>query len=480
MRHLLPILALAASSFAATAPESITPTAKKPFVPPTAEGRNELQAAIHTYMGLPVAEVVAHPAAKEFPGAVESAERVERTVAYDANLITRWDTAAGNAPNLATSPEAWQDTGLYAAPGETVTVRAPTIPAGRKVQIIIGCHRDSLLKLAKWQRFPVITRSWTLKAGENRIANAFGGPLFIKVTAASEVEQHAKAAPAEPLSFANVVATPTYTLGKDNAEGWAKARLAPAPWGVLTGKRVILHVPSAFLRELDEPKALLEWWDRVLALEDDLIALDRWAPERVVPDVQISAGFMHSGYPFMCQLKASGRHIVDLARLSKEGDWGFFHELGHNHQRRDWTFPGQTEVTCNLFSLICMEQIVGKPTGQGHDSMKDLDGLMARRLATPPDMGAFEQLAPFVVLIKAHGWEPLRATLRSYKDKPARKSGDTTVPTLQNEFVIRYGHNAKVDVSGFFENLGYPVTDETRAALKAYPAFNYVPTPKGK
>jgi len=478
MRHLA-LVFLTGIALAAT-PESITPTAKKPFVPPTTEGRSELQAAVHSYMELPADKVTAHATAAEFPGAVASTERVSRTVKYDSNLLTRWDTSAGNAPNLATGPEVWQDTGLYAAPGETVVVRVPSLPTGRKVQIIIGCHRDSLLRLAKWERFPVITRSWTLKPGENRIANAFGGSLFVKVDAASAVERHAKAAEAADLTFENAVVAPTYVLGQDTAESWAIQRKAPAPWAVLVGKRTILHVPSAYLRELAEPKALLEWWDKLLELQDDLIALDRLSPERVVPDIQISDGFMHSGYPFMCQLKASGRHMIDLARLSKEGDWGFFHELGHNHQRRDWTFPGQTEVTVNLFSLLCMEKLVGKPMGKGHGALRDLDGLMAARLGTPANMGPFEQLAPFVVLIKAHGWEPIRATLRSYKDTPARKAGDTSVPTLQNEFVRRYGQYAKADVSGFFENLGYPVTDETRMALKTYPAFTYAPAPKGK
>jgi len=478
MRH-LSLLLIASLAFA-TAPESITPTYRKPFVPPAAEGRNELQAALRGYMELPADKVTAHPSAAEFPGAVTSAERVSRAVRYDSNLLTRWDTSAGNAPNLATGPEVWQDTGLYAAPGETVVVRVPSLPEGRKVRIIIGCHRDSLLHLAKWQRFPVITRTWTLKPGENRIANAFGGGLFIRVDAASTVERHAKASAAAELTFENAVVAPTYVLGRDSAESWVAQRNAPAPWGVLVGKRAILHVPAAYLRDLAEPKALLEWWDKLLELQDDLIALDRLAPERVVPDVQISAGFMHSGYPFMCQLKASGRHMIDLDRLSKEGDWGFFHELGHNHQRRDWTFPGQTEVTVNLFSLLCMEKLVGKPMGEGHGALRDLDSLMTMRLGTPPNMGPFEQLAPFVVLIRAHGWEPIRATLRSYKDAPARKAGDTAVPTLQNEFVRRYGHNAKADVSGFFENLGYPVTDETRAALKAYPPFAYQPGSQGK
>ena len=213
-----------------------------------------------------------------------------------------------------------------------------------------------------------------------------------------------------------------------------------------------------------------------MELQDDLVALDRLAPERVVPDVQISAGFMHSGYPFMCFINPSEPAMVDLAQLSSKGNWGFFHELGHNHQRTDWTFPGQTEVTCNFFSLYCMEKLVGLPRGTGHGSVKDLDGNMAKRLGNPPNLGAFEQLAPFMVLIRAHGWEPLRATLRSYAQTPGK--GD--LAAKQNSFVVRYGQAAKADVADFFGQLGYPIAPETKEALKGFPAFRYVPAAPAK
>ena len=176
----LPLL-LAVCAFAATKPEDIIPKPKVAFVQPAEADRSELHKSIQAYMSLPAEQVTAHPAAKDFPGAVESKERVTRTVAYDANLITRWDTSLGNAPNLATSPETWQETGLYAAPGEVITVTAPALPEGRILRIVVGCHRDSLLKLEKWNRFPVITRTFELKPGENKIANAFGGQLFIQV-----------------------------------------------------------------------------------------------------------------------------------------------------------------------------------------------------------------------------------------------------------------------------------------------------------
>jgi hypothetical protein len=478
IKALLPLL-LAFSAFAATKPEDIAPKPKAPFVQPAEAERAELHKAIQAYMALPVAQVTAHPAAKDFPGAVDAKERVTRTVAYDANLVHRWDTTAGNAPNLATSPDAWQETGLYAAPGETITVTAPTLPAGRTVRIVVGCHRDSLLRLEKWNRFPVITRTFDLQPGENKIANAFGGQLFIQVrNAGAGAGRKAAQVPVEPvkgassLSFANAVAMPTYVLGKDTPETWKQSLAAsPAPWVTFVAKHAILHVRRSTVAKIADPKPITEWWDKAMELEDDLVALNRFAPERVVPDIQISAGFMHSGYPFMCWLNPSEAEIVDLQKLSTKGNWGFFHELGHNHQRTDWTFPGQTEVTCNLFSLYCMEKLVGLPRGTGHGSLKDLNANMAKRLATPPDMGPFEQLSPFIVLINAHGWEPLRATLRSYAQTPA--TGD--VPSKQNSFVVRYGQAAKVDVSDFFAKLGYPVTAETKQALKGFPAFTYAP-----
>lgn len=475
------LLAFAALASAAPKPEEIIPRPRAPFVQPAVAERPEFHQAILAYMSTPPAQVVAHPAAKDFPGAVESKARVSRSVSFDPNLVTRWDTAAHNAPNLATGPDAWQETGLYAAPGEIVTVKVPVLPEGRMLRVIIGCHRDSLLKLDKWQRFPVISRSFDLQPGDNQVANAFGGQLFIQIrnaparkAAAPAIGKRAPAPGPAALVFGNAVAMPTFVLGKDTAETWKQSlATSPAPWVTFVAKHAILHVRRATAEKIADPKPLTEWWDKAMEVEDDLVALERLAPERVVPDIQISAGFMHSGYPFMCFINPSEASMVDLAKLSTKGDWGFFHELGHNHQRTDWTFPGQTEVTCNFFSLYCMEKLVGLPRGSGHGSIKDLNDNMAKRLANPPNLGAFEQLAPFMVLVQAHGWEPLRATLRSYAQTPAK--GD--VAAKQNSFVVRYGQAAKVDVSGFFAQLGYPIADETKQALKAFPAFHYAADP---
>ena len=455
MRLLCAFLFASAVASAAVAPEEITPTKKAPFIPPAEAARAETVDAIKAYMAKEPGTFGAHASAQDFPGLVDAKERVARTVAYDSNLVHRWDTAAGNAPNLATGPDAWQETGLYAAPGEVVIVKVASLPENRVVKVIVGCHRDALFKLDKWNRFPLV-------------ANAFGGQLFIQ-SSHKDWRKPVKASPATPLQFSNAVAMPTYVLGKDTPDTWMKAKQLPAPWVTLVGKQVILHVQASEAKKLADPKGLLEWWDKAMALEDDLVALVRLAPERVVPDRQISAGFMHSGYPFMCWIDPSQKDSIDLPKLAKEGNWGFFHELGHNHQRTSWTFEGQTEVTCNFFSLYVMEKLVGKPQGRGHPAMEKIDELLAKRFAAEPNKGPFEQLATFVVLIRAHGWGPLRETLRSYASVATPKGA--TKEQLQSIFAERYGKAAKADVGEYFEKMGYHVEPAAKTALKTFPAF---------
>ncbi|MCX7007664.1 MAG: M60 family metallopeptidase [Kiritimatiellaeota bacterium] len=127
----------------------------------------------------------------------------------------------------------------------------------------------------------------------------------------------------------------------------------------------------------------------------------------------------------------------------------------------------------NFFSLYCMEHIVGKPTGEGHGALdgEKLFKALDRRLGTPPSTDPFDQLAPFVVLIRKYGWAPLKQTLVSYQAVPVARK--TPEPQRQAEFVKRYSRNAKADLTGFFKQIGYTVPDELCVELKSLPAFDY-------
>ena len=468
---LLGLFCVPAVFAAVTSPaEAVAPRDKAAFTVPTdPAAKKMLVQQIKDLMALAPAQVKAHPAAADFPGvAPAGSPRVTRVIAVHGPKNHGPDTAL-----YAGRKDGWQSTGLYANAGEIVTVTPVTaLPAGVTVEIQVGCHTDRLFndKIDKWKRFPSIARSFSLTQQSTPVASAFGGPLFVSVKVAKD-------APHTELNlnlrFANAVEAPFFVLGKTSLADWKRIRNAPAPWGELVGRGMILHVTAAQVRTMDDPTALLGWWDSVIAAEDGLVGWPaRAAQERVVPDRQISAGWMHSGYPFMCHL-ASAPDITDLAKLRTKGDWGFFHELGHNHQSADWTFSGQTEVTVNFFSLYCMEHIAGKPTGEGHGALngEKLFSALDRRLGAPPSTDPFDQLAPFVVLLRKYGWEPLQKTLVSYQATPlARKMLE---PQRQAEFVKRYSHNAKADLTSFFKQIGYACPDDLCAELKALPAFDY-------
>jgi hypothetical protein len=445
--------------------DRINPTARTPFALAGDQAAREQQIVdlgkvVRAYMNLAPGSFGAHPSAASFPGVV------------DPRITERQDVTLTLSPN---EPR-WQTTGFYANAGEVVTVRFPDgAPAGvGKITIHIGCHRDNLLsaRQTQWKRFPLLTRTFPVSSELTKIANAFGGPIFVEFANAPSNAKPIR------VSFEHVAREPLFVLGTTTVDQWRSARNDPAPWAELAGAKMILHVPADQIRKLDDPTPLLQWWDQVLTLEDDLVGWPaRRSPERVVPDVQISAGWMHSGYPFMCHL-ASAPMITNLEKLKRDGDWGFFHELGHNHQSGDWTFEGQTEVTVNLFTLYVMEKLVGQRCGEPGTRMSNYRELLAKRFANPPADGPFEQLAPFVVLIRHFGFDALRATLVSYQTDPIDHK--LSPASRQAIFVRRYSQNAGHNLAPFFKRMGYSIDEETLQTLAKLPAFDFAAELAGK
>ena len=96
------------------------------------------------------------------------------------------------------------------------------------------------------------------------------------------------------------VRAPRYVHGQTRLADWsATLRAAPAPWAELQTDNFVLTLPSAAVRGLADPGPLMARWKAVLDAEGDLAGVKRPRArrERMVLDVDISAGWMHSGYP---------------------------------------------------------------------------------------------------------------------------------------------------------------------------------------
>lgn len=354
-----------------------------------------------------------HPDAELFPGPIApGADRVITAVNIPLNIPRR------------------HSTGLYAAPGERITFRISADDADKGFVARIGCHSDSLLggKRDTWHRWPVLTNTKPLNARTVEMANPFGGPIYIEIPGRAEWERTRERVRVEVVG---AVEAPFFELGKTTRAEWDNRRLAPAPWGELVSGKMVLSVPSELLRKLPYPEDLMRVWEKIVDTGDWLAAIGpRRSPERIVADAEISIGWMHSGYPIMCYL-ASAPEMVSIRHLTTEGNWGFFHELGHNRQSRLWTYAGYTEVTCNLFSLICMERIAGKKVGQGHSDLVPLANELA--LDNKAHSGsAFHLLAQYYHPIAAFGWEPLQATFDELNDRRDIAKADGLVTRTNN------------------------------------------------
>ena len=414
----------------------------------------DYQDTLNQLASLPPEQVTAHPAAEDFPGAVPAdAPRITRVIEIDARVPR------------------WHSTGLYAAPGEVITVSVPDEATREKLEVRIGCHKDKLWaeRIQSWKRVPDITRTFRMNTRLTKAANAFGGPIYIVVPMNCSVGEF-------QATIEGAVAAPMYQSGRTSLKEWRETiRQAPAPWAELAGEKLIISLPSRNIRSLEDPQAVVAFWDAVVSAQDELAAMgDRMSPERFVLDRQISAGYMHSGYPIMAHLDQGGK-VADIDAL-RNGNWGFFHELGHNHQNRDWTFSGTGEVTCNLFSMYCFERVCELPK-EGHGAMKP-DKREQRLQKYFNENGTFDDWKsdPFLALLTYHqlingfGWDAFAAVFAEYRSL-AKAERPVDDDARRDQFMVRFSNQVGRDLGPFFEAWKIPTSDAARNSIADLPSW---------
>ncbi len=392
---------------------------------------------------------VAHPAHEAFPGKTPAdAPRVKAEVKITPTI------------------PGWTSTGLYAAAGETITVNLPAALADKGYAVRIGCHSDTLYHLDKWQRAPDITKSVTLATASTKTASAFGGLIYI------EVPGRAKETEGFAVTIQGGVPAPLFVLGRDDDAKWnSEIKKRPGIWAELACDKLIVSCPTEVARGISNPTELMEFWKKVVEAQDDISnqAAERRRPERIVADVQISAGYMHSGYPIMIPTSAAPE-MVTYGRIKFPG-WGFYHEIGHNHQRGDFTFDGTGEVTNNVLGMYCYEAVLKKDKIVGHAGAS-LEGQKEHvaRIKKSDDKFAewkkdpFLALTTYIQLVDGFGWDAWRKYLHSFAGSDFGPS-PTNDDEKRDQFLIRYSKIANKNLGPFFDAWGIPVSAAAKAQV---------------
>jgi hypothetical protein len=255
-----------------------------------------------------------------------------------------------------------------------------------------------------------------------------------------------------------------YVEGKTSLESWKAAlKSSPSPVAEIESDVIALTVPRETAMNGSDPQEVLDVWRRVLADDAHLTGIPevRRCKERMCFDVQLCAGYMHNGYPIMLP-KHSIVHLLNADTLRK-GDhaWGFFHEMGHNHQNDDWTFDGTVEVTVNFFTLYNMERICGKKPMET-DKMRDPSVWrnVARWKAAGRPFGEWKSdpwlgLAFFVELQQKYGWEAFEKLFAEYRALPPEERPKNDYEK-RKQWALRFSRIVGEDLCGQFNLLRDP------------------------
>jgi len=208
----------------------------------------------------------------------------------------------------------WQSSGYYAVPGDTLKV---TVPSGvNNLKCRIGGFSD-VLTASALVRYADMDIHFALNAGENKLMSYFGGHLYF---------YYDESAQATTVNVENVAVSPDFVLGETDAATWKnQVETSYVPWGELRSKHLILTLPVAQLKKIEDPDAFLKFYDEMIEMDfDQFFGVTQEAHAlRLRTDVQLTgSGFSADfGGRYPVVMKASmDSTLILLPQLSSESD----------------------------------------------------------------------------------------------------------------------------------------------------------------
>ncbi len=454
----------------------IIPTKENPVVPgedPLVDAIIELET--HFNENAPAGMMYAIPAAADFPGSVpEDAERITKELTIDGTW--RGWLEGRNAAGWAAKE--MRPTGVYAAPGEVIKVTVPARISGEGFEVTIGSYGGKLNNRDAWHRYTDWQVSKPVASRVTEVSSGLGGLVTIRIPREAKYESL-------DLVIEGGVRAPLFEYGKTDLKEWAaEIREYPAPWAEIAGPRMIIAIPSEYVRKLSNPDEVMEVWNRFIDSAAELVQVDRndYRAERIVFDRQTSAGSLHSSYPVAAHTGRDAELAVDASALEKDGSWGFFHEYGHNHQHNLWALPGTGETTCNLWSVYLFEEVVGKNRDKTHNAIRPLDRKQ-RMNGYFSDGAKFEDWSTWVALEtylqvqEEFGWEPFKKVFDEYNklEPDERPKGQEEI---NDQWVIRLSRACGKNLQPFWATWSLPMSSEVERALKELPVWEDHPVAK--
>lgn len=409
-----------------------------------------------------------------FPGLVTASARVSQTFSFPLSFRNHAYL------RMSTPPQNWMSTGLYAAPGEivTITVSGATSADMANVYVQLGVHTDELyldsynvVGDGHIKRNPRVTLAVKLEPGVNQVRTPYGGPIILR----SDQSRNATIT----VTIANAVQAPYFKRGVTTEAEWLARRSVDVPLAEIESNLLVIHAPSSEIRTRTyaEMVELTTHYDTVVTKINELAGLSPTAAlphttpqgkQRIAEDIQISAGWGHSGFPVMVYTAWS---LLDPADVSRRAEgWGVWHEIGHNYQMGAWADVMGGEVSVNWWSLFVEESVHGTSRLMLDDVYKRAQTRLNNASITNKwqDADPFDQLTLFEQLRIAHptlNWGMYTQMMRHYREmsQSAYDALDTDAKKI-NYFVRTLCGVTKTNVAPHFQRWSFSLTSATTTA----------------
>lgn len=343
-------------------------------------------------------------------------------------------------------------TGAYAKTGDTLMVEVKE-QAGLSLRIG-SPTRDR-------------AQTYQLKLGQNTIQVRNDGPVYI-------INSNDNGQASVSLSgYSGQM--PYFSLGETSVRDFQTqmSRMTQARDVQLVSDKAIITVSYERAKKyLENPQELMEYYDRFLLAQDRVSGITDEGKAANRPDrhfqhfVEVSTGYMYASNEYM-----GFNGDAALERLLKTNNgWGPWHESGHQRQQDAWTWSEVLEATVNIYSLAAQKEVTGR--------MSALDPhyeAMHSYLDRPNAEKNFNnqsnelKLVMFGQLELTFG-EKFYPLLHQYY-----RENNISVPSnaqKMQHFMLNVAEITGFDMTEYFENWGFDISQSTRTALKQYAPLN--------
>ena len=427
-----------------------------------------------------------------FPGFVdvpENANVIENAMIKCSYLLTTGSQPWGEIGN----PNVIRPTGCYLAPGSIAEITVPESLVGKGVKIRVGAHYWNLEAKSRYKRMDRVSITYDVNEAITKIAHPLGGGIYLEIPLGLDEG-------ILDITLKNVVRSPFYskkTFHETSLSDWLEVeRKHAAPWTDFETDKFMMQVPTSWIYEFEDPKTLLEDWDKSMDAVSDLLGRPRIADRHknyLQFDVIIRGSAYHPGYP-MSNTPYNPNDATDGLPKHKilqgpQYDQDIhFHELGHEVAISK--FVGETEALVNFLYVPvlnkCFDYSLGeafqKSFGPSYNYFSTKDNTTRTRLVADTFHEGESRntcsctknevryqhrgYAHYVDIVELYGWEALEKFWQSESDAADMGNPFPVNNQEQDDRIFRMSQAAGVDLRPLFHFWGIHPNDQEALAQR--------------